>query len=54
MKEDLRQLWSQKTKTQAAHFLADWIARAEGPGIGMLQEVCQDLANPLGRHIGLL
>lgn len=43
MKEDLRQLWSQKTKTQAAHFLADWIARAKVSGIGMLKKFAKTL-----------
>jgi len=43
MKEDLRQLWSQKTKKRAAEFMADWIARAQASGIGMLKKFAQTL-----------
>ena len=43
MKEDLRQLWSQKTKTRAAKFMADWIARAKASGIGMLKKFAKTL-----------
>ena len=43
MKEDLRQLWSQKTKKRAAEFMADWIARAKASGIGMLKKFAKTL-----------
>ena len=43
MKEDLRQLWSQKTKKRAAKFMADWIARAKASGIGMLKKFAKTL-----------
>ena len=43
MKEDLRQLWSQKTKKRAAEFMPDWIARAQASGIGMLKKFAQTL-----------
>jgi len=44
MKEDLRQLWSQKTRKRAARFLADWIARARVSGISMLEKFADTLA----------
>lgn len=37
MKEDLRQLWYQKSKTAATRLLDDWIRRAQASGIDMLQ-----------------
>jgi transposase len=43
MKEDLRQLWSQKTKKRAAEFMSDWIAWAKASGIGMLKKFAQTL-----------
>lgn len=43
MKEDLRQLWSQKTKKRSARFLADWIARARVSGISMLEKFADTL-----------
>lgn len=43
MKEDLRQLWSQKTKKRSTRFLADWIARARVSGIGMLEKFADTL-----------
>lgn len=43
MKEDLRQLWFQKTKKRAAEFMADWIARAKASGIGMLKKFAKTL-----------
>jgi transposase len=43
MKEDLRQLWSQRNWVQAFYFLADWIARARVSGIGMLEKVADTL-----------
>ena len=36
MKEELRQLWNQPTKTIAESFLCDWIAKASASGITML------------------
>lgn len=44
MKEDLRQLWSQKNKEKADTFLKDWIARAESSGIRILQKFANTLA----------
>ena len=46
MKEDLRQLWEQKTKRQARAFLDDWLARARCSKIDILY----DMARTLGRH----
>jgi transposase len=43
MKEDLRQLWSQKTRKRSARFLADWITRARGSGISMLEKFADTL-----------
>ena len=43
MKEDLRQLWFQKTQKRAAEFMADWIARAKASGIGMLKKFAKTL-----------
>lgn len=43
MKEDLRQLWSQKGKRAAAAFLKDWMARAEASGVSMLIKFAQTL-----------
>jgi transposase len=43
MKEDLRQLWSQKTRKRSARFLADWIARARVSGIGLLEKFADTL-----------
>jgi transposase len=43
MKEDLRQLWSQKNRSQAARFLCDWIARAQASGINMLRQFAKTL-----------
>jgi transposase len=37
MKDDLRQIWNQRTKAQARRVLDDWIRRAEASGIDMLQ-----------------
>ncbi len=44
MKEDLRQLWSQKNKEKADTFLEDWIARAQSSGIRILQKFANTLA----------
>ena len=46
LKEDLRQLWSQKTKDKATAFLDDWIIKAKGSEIKMLK----DFAGTLDRH----
>ena len=46
LKEDLRQLWSQKTKDKATTFLEDWIVKANGSEIKMLK----DFAGTLDRH----
>ena len=43
MKEDLRQLWSQKNKTTAAAFLDDWIARATASNVTMLDKFARTL-----------
>lgn len=43
MKEDLRQLWSQKTRKRSARFLADWITRARVSCIGMLEKFADTL-----------
>ena len=46
LKEDLRQLWSQKNKDSAATFLDDWIAQAKSSDIKMLDK----FADTLDRH----
>ncbi len=43
MKEDLRQVWHQKTKADAQRVLNDWIARAEASDIKMLQRFAATL-----------
>jgi len=48
MKEDLHQLWSQKTRKRSARFLADWIARARVSGIGMLEKFADTLQTHRG------
>jgi transposase len=44
LKEDLRQFWEQPGKRFATAFLNDWIKRAEGSGIRMLQQMAKTLA----------
>jgi transposase len=44
LKEDLRQLWSQKTQAAARRFLDRWIRRAESSGIRILQQFAKTLA----------
>jgi transposase len=44
MKEDLRQLWSQRDKQSASLFLDDWIARARSSGIRKLMDFSKTLA----------
>jgi transposase len=43
LKEDLRQLWSQADKPEAARFLDDWCRRADVSGIKMLKRFAQML-----------
>jgi transposase len=43
MKEDLRQIWDQENQSAASVFIDDWIARARGSGIRMLQQFAQTL-----------
>jgi transposase len=43
LKEDLRQLWSQVDKREAARFLDDWCRRADVSGIRMLKRFAQML-----------
>ena len=45
MKEDLRQLWTQKNKEKAETFLIDWIARARASEIKMLSNMASSLEN---------
>ncbi len=44
LKEDLRRFWEQPGKRFATAFLNDWIKRAEGSGIRMLQQMAKTLA----------
>ena len=46
LKEDLRQLWSQKNKESASTFLDGWIARARSSNVKMLEK----FADTLNRH----
>lgn len=48
LKEDLRQLWSQKNKKSASAFLDDWITRARSSEIKMLDK----FADTLNHHRG--
>jgi transposase len=43
LKEDLRQIWQQKTKAIARLVLKDWIRRADASGIPMLQQFARTL-----------
>lgn len=43
MKEDLRQLWWQETKSRARLFLADWLSMARASGIRMLAQFADTL-----------
>jgi transposase len=43
LKEDLRQIWMQPSKSQARAFLRDWIARARASDIRMLEQFAQTL-----------
>jgi transposase len=44
LKEDLRQFWEQPSKSAAAAFLEDWIARAQSAGISFLLRFSKTLA----------
>jgi transposase len=43
LKEDLRQIWQQKSKAVARLVLNDWIGRADASGIAMLQQFARTL-----------
>jgi transposase len=45
MKEDLRQIWSQGSKQEAEAFVYDWICRANGSKIPMLQRFAKLLGS---------
>ena len=44
LKEDLRQLWEQSTKSAAKRFLQGWMVRAELTGIRIVQQFAKTLA----------
>jgi transposase len=44
LKEDLRQLWEQRTKAAAERFLTDWLRQAESSGIRVLKTFARTLA----------
>src|SRR5271166_858340 len=44
LKEDLRQLWLQPTKSAARRFLEDWLEMARASGIRMLEQFADTLA----------
>ena len=44
LKEDLRQIWGQRTKAQARRVLQSWYLQAMGSGIRVLQEMARTLA----------
>jgi transposase len=44
LKEDLRQIWNQPCKADAARFLESWIERAAGSGIAPLTRMANTLA----------
>jgi transposase len=43
LKEDLRQLWSQRNKQAAERFFDDWAMRTQASGIGILERLAQTL-----------
>lgn len=45
MKEDLRQIWNQSSKSEAEAFLDDWMDRARASGIQMLLKFANTLAS---------
>ena len=51
LKEDLRQIWSQKNKKEAETFLDDWIERADNSGVPQLKTMAQTMA---GSRFGIL
>lgn len=51
LKEDLRQIWEQKSRSAAARFLDDWCARARASGIRFLQKFANTVE---GHRNGLL
>ena len=51
LKEDLRQFWNQKSKTEAEAYLAAWIAKARSSKVAMLMKMANTLA---GHRYGLL
>ena len=44
LKEDLRQVWTQKRKSDAKKILNDWIKKAQSTGIAILQKFSKTLA----------
>jgi transposase len=44
LKEDLRQIWQQRSKAMARRVLDDWLARARASGISMLERFATTLA----------
>ena len=51
LKEDLRQLWNQNTKTEAEKHLTAWIAKARSSKVAILMKMANTLA---GHKFGLL
>ncbi len=51
LKEDLRQFWNQKSKTDADKHLSAWIAKARASKVGMLMKMANTVA---GHKFGLL
>ncbi len=51
LKEDLRQIWEQSSRSAAERFLDDWCARARGSGIRFLQKFANTIQ---GHRSGLL
>ncbi len=51
LKEDLRQIWEQDNRNQAANFLHDWCRRARASGIRVLQTMANTLE---GDRTGIL
>ena len=43
LKEDLRQMWSQKSKAEADTFIMSWIIRAEVSGVKMLKRFAKTI-----------
>ena len=51
LKEDLRQFWNQKTKTEAKKYLAAWIAKASASKVARLVKMAKTIQ---GHKFGLL